>query len=161
MLRRLYKLWRIPTDQFDKRPEDKARFVRAWNLRSSRDDSEGDLMHYMKTKRKGGNWEKLGADHQRYSAGSVQFSDEELKAAEEIYNRLFASAGIGSDNIGYDQKMADMLSSEFAIATGRIVNGTIIYAALMAIRKRGNLVKAGRVQRGSQHGFGDIDEIAS
>ena len=65
ILRHLYLEFRIPSDQYQRRPQDLARFVRRWNALTERNDSPGDILHYIITNCKNSEWVKLGGDHKR------------------------------------------------------------------------------------------------
>lgn len=41
-----YLSWRIPIDQFEKRPDDRQAFVDEWNKLAKRQDDAGDVIHY-------------------------------------------------------------------------------------------------------------------
>jgi hypothetical protein len=159
LLRRLYLAARIPIDQYEKRPEDLAEFHRVWRRHSQRNDSPGELIHYMRTKRKNSQWVTFDGKHQKYSLVAWRFTPDEIDTAIAIYEQLLASTGRGSDNFAYDEGLSDKLSAEFAKRAGRVVPGLIISAVIAAVRKRGNLPRVDGKPHDREIGFGDIDEM--
>lgn len=153
LLKALYKQYRIPTDQYKRRPEDLRRFTDQWNMLTDRSDQPGELLHYMVTERKKGNWPRLGRDHEKVETLPEDvLSEKEWADLKGVYVEL----GIGSDNYGYDHELRRELAERFATRTGRIVSGHILMAAIEAKRKRGEWVKLGS----DDEPFADMDAIA-
>ncbi len=75
-----------------------------------------------------------------------------------IYRENVSSIELGSDSIGYDEEIADLIAKEFAAEAGRIVPPGDLVATLTALRKRGVLPKVDKLRLdGSEEiGFGDI-----
>src|SRR5690349_15605148 len=67
ILRDLYQRFRIPSDQYKRRPNELQRFVNNWNSLTNRSDSAGELLHYIVTQRKTASkkWPTFGDDYQR------------------------------------------------------------------------------------------------
>ena len=62
-----------------------------------------------------------------------------------LYRINVADRGIGSDVIATDPATSELLASEFAKLTGRIVPAAHLMAKLTALRKRGQLDKLAAV----------------
>src|SRR5262245_21472416 len=86
LLRTLYKEFNIPTDQYPQRPDDLIRLVSTWNDFTGRTESAPDVLHHMITKRKNGEWERLGRKAGNgFTPATVQFSDAEYKHLDAIH----------------------------------------------------------------------------
>lgn len=164
LLRRLYVDTKIPTDQFERRPDDLANFVEIWNGLAERHDSVDDVLHYMRTKRKQTRrlpepWPTFDGAHERAPSLNGLLSEHEWEVLREIYERLVLSRELGTDNLGHDEALCDELATSFAKRTRRCIPGLILSAAIMAKRKRKDWCKVGRKEHKQDRGFGDIDEI--
>src|SRR5262245_33924247 len=110
-LRRLYRGFNIPTDQYPHRPDDLQRLVSAWNQLTGRNESPSDVLHYMITRRKKGKWERLGRDvGGDFQHPEVVFTDEEITHLDAIHEEL----QIASDNYAINPEAAKRLQEEFA-----------------------------------------------
>lgn len=157
LLRTLYREENIPTDQYPQRPDDLLRLVSNWNGFTGRSETAPDVLHYMVTKRKNGQWERLGrATSSRLAPQSLAFSPDEFGQLDAIHEEL----QIPSDSFALNPEYADKLKNEFARRTGRIVPGMILAAAMVYRRKIGNLAGLRPKVNEQSIGFKDIDEIA-
>lgn len=165
LLRRLYKEFRIPSDQYEKRPEDFALFVATWNDLSERHDSPGDILHYIKTKRKQTKrlkipWPTFDGTHERAPRVGGMLGDGEWHALRGIYARVVLARGLGTDNIAYDEELQEELSTAFAKATGRVIPGLLLSAMIVEKRKQKNQWFTLRDDyKDRDIGFDDIDEL--
>lgn len=158
-LRRLYLEFRIPSDQYAKRPGDLERFMRRWNEISDRGDTAEDVMHYIKTKRKKGRWVRFDGDHELAPAPEC-LTPEQWEALDATYSVICVSNGLGSDNLDFDAELADEFRREFVCRTGLFRSGRDLLALLMVVRKDGRLQKINPDTPSRGFGFGDIDEVA-
>jgi len=158
----LYLEFRIPSDQYRRRPSELTRFVRRWNILAERNDSTGEVLHYIVTKRKNGEWATLDGDYHRLETMPDDFlSGHEWELLESVYGELLAAQGLGSDNLAYDDDLASRIGREFAKRARRVVSPSLLFAAIMAKRKRGDWVKIESRQRDVRDiGFRDIDQVA-
>ncbi len=162
ILKELYKRWLIPVDQYEQRREALIELTKRFNDESGRLDQAEDILHYMRTRRKSGNWVKLDGQH-RAKPGTTPITAEQKEHLVEIYLDEVIAFDHGSDDIAYEPELLDLIAKEFAARTGRFVSGEDLNAHLTALRKRGLLPKVGRRSRsdGGDIGFSDIDEIVS
>lgn len=163
LLRERYLAKRIPIDQYEKRPGDLASFIAEWNRLSERNDSESDVIHYMRTQRKQKKWPKLDGGHERYLGSPGDAMDEgQLSHLKGIYADLCIARGLGSDCLSHDEVLAKEFSDEFAMRTGLMRDGRYLMTLLMQERKRKRLAKVrDNGPRPPSIGFGDLDEIVS
>lgn len=155
LLRTLYRQLSLPTDQYPHRPDDLLRLVGMWNAFTGRNESAPDILHYMITKRKNKQWEKLGRAETKGTAPQrLSFSAEELDHIDAIHEEL----QIPSDNYAINPDASKKLQEEFARRTGRIVPPMILSAAMIYRRKNGNLAT---LKPKTDLGFSDIDQVGS
>lgn len=156
-LRVLYREFNIPTDQYPHRPDDLQRLVSAWNDLTGRNESASDVLHYMITRRKKGQWERLGrdagADFQRLQ---TPFTDEELAHLDAIHEEL----QVASDNYALHAESAKRLQAEFARRTGRVLPAMVLAAAMISRRKAGALATLKPKSDEHDLGFSDMDQVA-
>lgn len=158
LLKQLYFEFRVPSDQYRRRPDELSRFVDSWNGLTGRSDAPGEILHYIITQRKQKKWVTFDGDHKRLRSMPADFlSPDEWGHLRAIYNRLLATQEIGSDNLQYDDGLADRLAKDFAKLANRVVPGQLLFAAIMARRKRGEWEK---LPKKTDCGFGDIDEVS-
>lgn len=158
VLRTLYREYDIPTDQYPQRAEDLNRLVENWNNLTGRKEGAPDVLHFMITRRKKGEWEKLGRNAGKdFSRPTVEFSEEELKHLDAIHEEF----QIASDNFALDAKLAEKLQKEFARRAGRIVPPMILAAAMINRRKAGALATLKPKSDDQDLGFSDINEVAN
>jgi hypothetical protein len=158
LLVKLYFKWRIPIDQFEKRPEEKQAFVDEWNKLSGRHDDPGEVIHYMKTQRKRGLWVTFDGAHEA-TPPTVNLSAEHTEVLTDIFYDQCTLLENGSDVLAFDDELADLIAKEFAANTGRIVPAHQLVAKLTALRKRGLLHKVSELPKNPEPGFEDIDEV--
>ena len=153
-----YLRWQIPIDQFESRPSDLQAFVEEWQQQSGRKDSAGELIHYMRTKRKCGLWVRLEENCQPVPSAPV-LSAEETEALVKIFYCNVTALESGSDVLAYDEETAALIAKEFSSEVGRVVPAHVLVTKLTALRKRGLLPKVGnRRVTEKDIGFSDIDE---
>src|SRR5262245_40878980 len=156
-LRVLYREFNIPTDQYPQRPDDLQRLVSAWNDLTGRNESAPDVLHYMITRRKKGQWERLGRGAGRdFHRPQVAFTDEEIKHLDAIHEEL----QVASDNYAINAEAAKRLQEEFARRTGRVIPPMVLAAAMTRRRKAGALATLKPKSDGKDLGFSDIDQVA-
>lgn len=156
-LRQLYKHSGIPTDQYPQRPDDLVRLVDTWNGLTGRKETAPDVLHYMVTRRKKGEWERLG----RGAAAAPAHAGFELKAEELTHlDAIHEELQIASDNYALNPELGKKLQYEFARRTGRVVPPMILAAVMITRRKAGALATLRPKQDENDLGFSDIDEVA-
>src|SRR5439155_9208667 len=117
---RLYQRGRIPIDQYEGRPDELEDLCEEWRRLCGRTDSNGEILHYMRTQRKRGLWVVFGGDHEDVPT-APKFSAEDVEQLITIYGEQVAVTGDGSDNIAYDGEVAQRIAKRFTEVTGRIV----------------------------------------
>jgi hypothetical protein len=158
VLEGLYLHFRIPIDQYEARPAELAELTQEFNDLTGRVEVSGELIRYMRNRRKNSDWPTLDGNH--LSAPSLSpLSADETVLLIEIYKAnvtdVFANC---TDVLAHDQKLADLIVSEFAQAAGRVVPSHTLVPKLTALRKRGMLDKIDKTQPDEGDvGFGDID----
>jgi hypothetical protein len=154
LLRSLYRDRRIPVDQYVRRPGALDGLTGQFNDLAGRNDSTGDIHHYMATCRKNGEWVTFDGNHRRLESMDL----EQLTSAD--WTQLAAAyeaLGIGSDNFAFDADLLLRLTAGFRQLSGKQIDGRTLVALIMALRKRGMWPKVGN--RESDLGFRDIDEV--
>jgi len=158
-LRDLYLHFRVPDGQFSKRPDFSSHFLSVWNQATDRDDTIGEVLHYIGTLRKQGKWVTLDGTHRRLSAGESQvgLTAEAFEIIDSIYTRL----GIGSDNFIYSPELVDSIHQRLVADLGLHIPRHLLVAAIIDRRKAGDLPKAGRSLSSGDEGIGfsDIDDV--
>ena len=160
LLRHLYTEFRVPSDQYERRPDELRRLVAVWNDLSGRSDAPGELLHYVITlrKQKVKNWPTFNGKHRKLTPMPDDFlSPGEWAALQAVYMDLIVPLAIGSDNLAYDDELAAKVAKAFFKLTGRVVGGRLLFAAIMAKRKRGEWPTLPNKKPGL--GFGDINEV--
>lgn len=158
LLKDMYLARRVPIDQYENRPSELEQFAQEWAARTGRHDSGPDLVHYMRTKRKAGQWPRLNGDHQKRPP-LAPFSPEETEVLVDIYYEHVVVFDHGSDSLGYEPEIAKLVAKEFYLRTRRRVRSHHLIAKLTALRKRGHLPKVGKRKRAEDEGLHDIDRI--
>jgi hypothetical protein len=144
LLVEMYCRRRVPIDQFEHRAGELDELTAEWNELTGRTNTPGEIIHYMRNERKCGRWVKLDGNYQK-TPPKPFFSADESEALVAIYRVNVADKGIGSDAIACDQAISELIASEFAKLTGRIVPATHLMAKLTALRKRGLLDKVAAI----------------
>lgn len=159
VLRDLYRHFRVPDGQFLKRPSFAQHFLDVWNAATGRDDTLGEVLHYIATLRKKKQWVTLDGDHLKMPAGQGQV---QLPAeACEIIDAEYSAMGIGSDNFSYEIDLVDRIHSKLILELGFHLPRHVLVTAIIDRRKAGDLPKS----RGDgpdpdgDIGFSDIDEV--
>jgi len=148
----LYVEKAIPIDQYDERRGELDDLWQQWSVLTGRTNVATDLLHYMRNQRKNGTWVRLDGNHIKREP-QANLSADETEALVEIYREHVSSIELGSDSIGYDDEIADLIAKEFAAETGRVRPASDLVAALTALRKRGVLPK---IEKRSQDEDGDV-----
>jgi hypothetical protein len=133
-----YLRWRIPIDQYESRPDDLEGLCDEWRCLCRRSDTDGEILHYMRTQRKRGKWVTFDGNHET-APPLPCFTADETELLITIYTENIAAMGAGSDNVAYDNETAELIAERFAEVTGRIVPSHQLVAKVTAIRKRGLL----------------------
>lgn len=159
LLTKLYLQRKIPIEQFEQRTTELDNLVEEWNSSTGRSDSSGEVLHYMRTKRKKGRWVRFDGAHLPQPA-APDFSADEIEALVAIYSEDIAAMGIGSDAIGYEDELRAKLVTEFARRTGRVMAAGDLVCKLTSLRKMGLLPKAADVPQVKPEdvGFEDINQ---
>jgi hypothetical protein len=157
LLRDLYLQFGIPTDQLARRPEDLENFTRNWNVLSNRNDSPHEVLHYMMTRRKKGQWVRFDGKHEKMPIVlQARFSAEEWTILDQIYSDF----QISSDRLTLDEDVCKKFAQEFSRRAGRIVPPLILSATMIHRRKLGELETLRPRTNQNDLGFRDIDEVA-
>ena len=158
LLRTLYRDFNIPTDQYPQRPNDLVLLVDTWNNLTGRSECAPDVLHYMITRRKKKQWERLGRDAGKdFTPVMISFTKDELAHLDAIHEEL----QIASDNYVLNSDAADRLQQEFARRAGRIVPSMILAAAMIGRRKAGALATLKPKSTDQDVLFSDIDKVAN
>ncbi len=161
ILVKLYLKYKIPIDQFDARPREKAEFIDEWNSKSKRSDSADEVFHYMERQRKSSKWVKLG-QHGKRSPPPPELSAEHTEALVDIFTENMTALWVGSDALSHDDEMANLIAKEFELETGTYVEPHVLVTKLKALRKRGLLPKVGDEKReAAERGFDDVAEATA
>lgn len=157
LLRILYRQFDITTDNFPRMPATLNEFTETFNRLTGRGDTAPEILHYMITRRKKGQWETLG----RKSASSEQQSASHLFSADEWQHvdAIYEEFQIPSDSFSLDPELAKKLQDEFARRSGKIVPAMVISAAMVTRRKAGKLATLKPKSTEQDLGFKDMDEI--
>lgn len=158
LLVEMYLRRRIPIEQYESRSADLADLVEEWYRLTRRRDTGGELIHYMRTQRKQGQWVRFGGNHQT-APPLPELSAEEIEILVDIYYENVTVLGNGSDVLAYEDETKLFIAREFADQAGRIVAADDLVAKLTAIRKRGLLPKVRDHKKPDGAGFSDIDEV--
>src|SRR5277367_5587214 len=106
LLRTLYREYEIPTDQYPHRPDDLSRLVETWNGFTGRKEPGPEVLHYMVTKRKNGEWERLGRKAgSGFAPQRLTFTPEEFGQLDAIHEEL----QIASDRYALNPEAANKL----------------------------------------------------
>jgi hypothetical protein len=164
LLRRLYVGFKVPTDQFKKRPEDLEKFMEMWNNLAERADAPETILHYMVTKRKAGKkltprWPVFGGKHRTAPSTAELLNEKEWVILRQVYSDEILSLGLGTDNLAFRPDLCDLLEQEFARRAGRIVPGLLLAAAIEAKRKRGEWLTLRDDYIDPSIGLKDVDKI--
>ncbi len=158
---KLYLKWCIPIGQFQRRPVEMEAFMAEWRSITGRNDTAGEIIHYMRNQRKQSLWVTL-AEKAMPAPPLALFSAEDGELLVELFKKYVTAAGEGSDVLDQEPEVAQNIAKEFADITGRVASPTDITAKLTALRRRGTFPKVGRtVSHASKPvdlGFSDIDE---
>lgn len=157
----LYSEAAIPIDQYEQRVEELSQLNQDWQKITGREDSDQDVLHYMRSQRKQGKWVKLNGKHTK-KPKAMDFSPEETEILVKLFETNMADCELGSDNLAYDCELAAAMAKEFSIEIGRLVPPHELATKLTAIRKRGLLPRVAKENSsGEEIGFEDIDQVTA
>jgi hypothetical protein len=163
LLQDMYLRYRTPSDQYKRRPQRAARFLKEWNRLSGRSDSWEDVIHYIITRRKNKQWVTFGtdADYDKLAEPNWNlFSESDWTALEQAYREVLMPIDLGSDNLTYSRCLAAALARRFAAFAGRSVQSCVLMSLVMSKRKRGEWVRLRPPAENDDLGFSDIDQVA-
>jgi hypothetical protein len=109
--------------QLGARPGELAALANEFNAITGLTHSEGELLHYMRTERKNGDWVKLGEKCPKPPA-LPEFSSDECESLVLIFEENVAILGTCSDGIGYEPEIAQLLEKSFLSTPGALCRGT-------------------------------------
>lgn len=159
LLQDLYLEFRIPSDQYKRRPRAAARLLRRWNTASGRSDCWENVIHYIISKRKQKKWVTFGDNYLQLAEPNWQvLNEQEWTALEQAYCEVLLAKDLASDNLVYDLNLATAVADRFAVLSGRAMDRMDLAALVMSKRKRGEWVRL-KPNAESSLGFSDIDEI--
>lgn len=157
-LRVLYWEFGVSTDNLTRLPSLAQELVDQFNALTGRGDKVEDVIHYMFTRRKKKQWEKLGRvkpPEEAYEA--VKLDAEDWPHIDVIYEEL----QIASDNFAFDEELAGSFAKEFARRSGKVLPPMLLAAAVISRRKSAGL-KTLKPKRGDGDlGFSDIDQVTA
>ena len=161
VLRQLYVLKNIPTDQYKRRPQEVNQFLREWVAFTGRTDTWEDLCHYMVTRRKRGLWPQLGPTHRRLACPDWDtLSDEEWDHLEAVYTELLLADELASDELLYSDTLSAHVAREFRRRSGRTLDGRLLTGLILSKRKRGEWVRQAQPNEEVRDaGWGDLNQV--
>ncbi len=157
-LEEAYLRRKITIEQYEVRQDDLHALCNEWRSQFGRTESDGDIHHFMRTRRKSGKWPKLNGA-QEPTPTLPELTAEHREVLVDIYYEHVADLGSGSDNIAYEPEVMAMIATEFHHRTGRVVPGNMLVGILTAMRKRGLLPKVRKQDEDESGGFNDIAQV--
>lgn len=152
----IYLHHQLATDRYKDRPGELADVTHTFNNLTGRTDLPAEVLHYMETKRKNGDWVTLDGQHRRLP----QLGSDFLKPDEwQVLDKVYVDIGVGSDQFAYDSELQAVLEQAFHRQGGRRVGGRLLATALRERRKDGLLPKLPPKPKAG--GFNDFDELAT
>jgi hypothetical protein len=129
-----------------------------WRAHFRRTETDAELFHFMRTKRKKGKWPRLGG------AGEPKVALPELGAEHQevlvdLYYEHVADLGFGSDTLACDAETVAMIETEFEHQTMRRVPGPFLVGILTDLRKRGLLPPVRRHPKDGETGYNDMNSV--
>jgi hypothetical protein len=154
LLKHLYLRYKIPSDQYDRRPGDLRQFVREWNALSGRQDSGADLLHYIKTQRK----QKLWVTFEEGDYLRQPFVELPDLSPEEwgVFDRLYKERNVASDNYSYSPTMVKQFAARLSGELRRTISPKDLLIMVIDRRKDGLLPL---LEKPVDMGFGDLDLV--
>lgn len=159
LLVEIYLRMLIPIDQYEQRPKELQALTAEWNARSGRDDVSGDLIHFMKNRRKAKRWVRFDGKHLQTPAATDELSAAHIEILVAIYQDHVTAFQHGSDVLSCEPQLAELIAREFAERAGVSIPTHSLVPKLTALRKRGLLPKVSD-NVASDLGFKDIDEVS-
>jgi hypothetical protein len=161
-LERLYKSYRVTTDQLRRAPEVLSAIASAFERVESRRIEPGVLLRYMFNRRKLKDWPRLGKRAEKFPSMLNLLPADQLAALEKVYETI----GMAVDAYQFKPSLARRLAEGFFTATRISEDGEVLVAVMIARRKRGlwpalceEADLAGQ-SSSSESSFGDIAEVA-
>jgi hypothetical protein len=154
LLVKVYLKYRLPIEQLEARPAELAAFTKEFNRLTGLKHTEHELLHYMRTERKNGDWVKLGRNCQP-PPPLPEMTGDEIEALVVIFEENVAILGRGSDDIAYDPEISELLVKSFFEHTGRGLPAHEIIRMLTALRKRGLLTNVSEIPQSDSSGYAD------
>jgi hypothetical protein len=156
LLRYLYLRRRIPSDQYEYRPNELALFIAGWNRLSGRSDSPGEVLHYIKTQRKNGTWVTFDGNHKRQPGMDLpELLPEHWAAFDDVYR----SIAVPTDHFIYDPELPRRFSVMFKGQTGLTFAENDVKIMLLERRKEGLLPRLAGDTGPDDGGFRDLDDV--
>jgi len=127
-----------------------------------RSDTDGEIYHYMRTKRKinkgrKNRWPTMG-DVGEPKIELPELGAEHQEVLVDLYYEHLAHLGDGTDNLAYEVETTAMIETEFEHRTMRNIPGPMLVGLLTDLRKRGLLPLVDR-QPKPEGGFDDINRV--
>ena len=149
-LESLYIAHGVATDQLRRDPETLFRITETFNRITSQAFTTGELLRYMVNRRKVTDWPKLGTKAKKFQSVLNLLTSPQLSILKQIYIELDNT----SDELLFEPQLVQEIETRFMGLAGVHIPGSILVAAIVAKRKRGEWVCI-------REEFGDIEIIAS
>ena len=160
VLVKVYLKYGLPIEQLEARPAELTAFTKEFNRLTRLKHTQGELLHYMRTERKNGNWVRLGKNCPK-PPELPEMSGDDIEALVVIFEENVAILGNCSDGIAYDEEIVELLEKSFFEHTGRGLPAHQIIQKLTQLRKRGLLTKVSDMPQSDDSGYDDIEELSS
>lgn len=157
-LEQSYLRRRITIEQYEVRQDDLHALASEWRTQFQRVETDEQILHFMRTRRKRSLWPRLDGAHEPAPVLPV-LTAEQKEVLVDIYYEHVADLGNGSDNIAYEPEVTAMISTEFHHRTGKELAGGMLVGILTAMRKRGMLPKVRKQSEEDIEGFDDINLV--
>ena len=156
----VYLHLRIPVDQYEARPDELAYLTQEFNDLTGREESSGELIRYMRNRRKNSDWVTLDGNHVAAPSLPPLTAEETILLIQIHKSNVTDVYANCTDVLAHTPELADLIAKEFSQMAGRVVPSHILVAKLTALRKRGMLDKIDPSSTADNEdmGFGDIDE---
>jgi hypothetical protein len=130
-----------------------------WRAHFGRAETDAEIFHYMRTKRKKHKWATMG-DAGQPKVKLPDLGAEHQEVLVDLYYEHLAELGSGSDNLAYEPETVAMVETEFEHQTMRHIPGPFLVGILTDLRKRGLLppVRQQPKQDG-ELGYDDMDDV--
>lgn len=164
LLRKIYVQFRIPRDQYKRRPKDASAFISRWHKLSGRDDEMEQVVRYMKNQQKATArlqepWPTFNGSHKRAPDSARELSKEQLVILRDIYEALVLPLGLGVDAVEADADLCSTIAKQFAKHAGLVVPAMELVSIAEDKRKRGEWCTVGGPGFSRGIGFTDMDQL--